>query len=144
MREPLSKLREEKGQVLPIALAALALGSVLVGSFLHTTSVHKIASRNYSGSIMTQYSSGAGAEDAIWRLTNGTLADQMAGEGDYVTYSLSEEINGLVPEITVTRGAGNVSIEYDIDSIAGSQSINTDIIVEGGNVTIDTWKIQKE
>ena len=96
-------MKGEKGQALPLALVALAIGAILVTPFARSVSVNSIASRTYSSSILQQYSSDAGVEDAIWDLTKGTLADQLTAPGDTVSYSLSGSVNEVVPNISVTR-----------------------------------------
>lgn len=96
-------IKGEKGQVLALALAVLGVGAVLIGPFLQGVSIHSIASRNYGTSTSQGYSSDCGIEDAIWRLTNGTLTSQLTDVGDTVSYTLSESINGIAPTISVTR-----------------------------------------
>ena len=137
-------IRSEGGQVLPMVLVVLAIGVLIVGPFLHSTSTNSIASRNYSDAILIQYSCEAGVEDAIWDLTYGTLASQMSGPGDSANYTLGESINGYTPSIVVTRGAGNTSIEYEIISTADGERTRADIVIQGGNVSVDSWQIEKE
>jgi len=96
-------MKDEKGQALPLALAALAVGVLLITPFLESVSVHSIASRTYRSSILQLYSSDAGVEDAIWALTNGSLAAQLTAPGDSASHSVSESVNNIEPTITVTR-----------------------------------------
>ncbi len=97
------RMRKEKGHALPIALAALAVGTLLVMPFLHITGTGNAASRVYGGSGSERYASEAGVEDAIWRLTNGDLAGQLPTAGASVSYSLGYAVNGIVPQVSVTR-----------------------------------------
>ena len=124
-------MKDEKGQALPLALVALAVGGLLVTPFLRSVSVNSIASRNYSGSIAEQYSSDAGVEDAIWNLTNGTLAAELTAPGDTASYSLSESVNGVVPTISVTRDRVNLATD---DFESGGWS--------GGSGWVDAWHRQ--
>ena len=96
-------MKDEKGQALPLALAALAVGVLLITPFLESVSVHSIASRTYTSSMLQLYSSDAGVEDAIWGLTNGSLADELTAPGDTVSHSVSEAVNDISPSISITR-----------------------------------------
>ena len=124
-------MKGEKGQALPLALVALSVGVLLITPFLHSVSANSIASRNYSGSILQQYSSDAGVEDAIWRLTKGTLADQLTASRDTVSYSLSESVNGLTPDVMVTRDEAIVASD---DFESGGWS--------GGSGWLNDWYYQ--
>jgi len=67
---------DSRGQVLPLALAALAMGAVLVSPFLVDASVNLLASRRVDASIKDYYSADAGVEWALWRLqANPALTD---------------------------------------------------------------------
>ncbi len=137
-------IRSESGQSLPLVLVALAVGVLIVMPFLHSTSTYSIASRNYNNAILVQYSCEAGVEHAIGNLTYGTLASQMGSPGANVSYTLWESINGYTPSIVVTRGSGNTSIEYEIISTTEGKKTRVDINIQGGNVSIDSWQIEKE
>ncbi len=60
--------RDSSGQVLPLALAALAMGAVLVSPFLVDASVNLLAARRVDASIKDYYSADAGVEWALWHL----------------------------------------------------------------------------
>lgn len=125
-------MKDEKGQALPLALVALAIGSLLITPFMHSVSVNNIASRTFSGSIVQQYSSDAGVEDAIWSLTNGTLAAQLAAPGDTASYSLSEAVNGFVPSISATRDKVNIaSDDFESGGWSGGSGWLNDWYQEG-------------
>jgi hypothetical protein len=119
---------DEKGQALPIALVILGLGALMIAPFLGHVSTNLIGSRTYESVAERRYSSDAGVEHAIWRLTNDGLAEQIPKAGDSISYQC-DEINGSVPNITVTTetaGIGGVpgeildeiidTLEFDIHS----------------------------
>ena len=123
---------DERGQVLPAALVALALGSLLVGSFLSYVTTSLVASRVNSQSVQSQYAAGAGAEDAIWRLMYGDLTNTvLTVPGDTLDYELDDPVNGLSPDITVTRAEALVAGE---DFETGDWS--------GGTGWLDDWHPQ--
>ncbi len=95
----------EKGQALPLAMAALALGALVVPVFMKSVSVNSTTSRIYSSSMRQLYSCDAGVEDAIWYL---------------------QQRESEVPQFTINGNAVNVTIEdeggqiYKVTSIATS------------------------
>ena len=105
------RMRKEKGHALPIALAALAVGTLLVMPFLHITGTGNAASRIYTATASERYASEAGVEDAIWKLTKGTLAEQMPGSGDSTSYAMDQMINGMTVEVSVTRDQVSIASE---------------------------------
>jgi len=70
MRKLLRLVNDSTAQALPLALVALALGSLLVSPFLVNASVNLLASRQIDSSIRDYYSADAGVEWALWRLKN--------------------------------------------------------------------------
>ncbi len=60
----------DRGQALPLALVALAVGAVLVAPFLTNVSVNLLASRKTDEAIADYYSADAGIEWGLWRLKN--------------------------------------------------------------------------
>jgi hypothetical protein len=91
----------EKGQALPMALVVLGLGALMIAPFLGHVSTNLIGSRIYESVTEERFSSDAGVEHAIWRLTNDGLAEQLPEAGDSISYQCNA-INGNVPNITVT------------------------------------------
>jgi hypothetical protein len=91
----------EKGQALPMALVVLGLGALMIAPFLGHVSTNLIGSRIYESVTEERFSSDAGVEHAIWRLTNDGLAEQLPEAGDSINYQCNA-INGNVPDITVT------------------------------------------
>jgi len=96
-------LKDEKGQALPLALIALVLGALLVGSFLSYVSTNLLASRLVDRLVDDQYAADAGVEDAVWNLVFGDFAESLQEVGDTLTYSPTESVNGLLSSVTVTR-----------------------------------------
>lgn len=109
------KVRDERGQALPLALVALAIGALLVPVFMQSVSVHTVAARNNSSSLVQQYSAEAGIEDAIWQLASGDLASELTFPGDTTGYTLSAPVNDIVPGILVTRVQESIAID-DLES----------------------------
>lgn len=95
----------EKGQALPLAILALAIGTLVITPFLGHASSNLIGSRFYEEAIIRHSSCDAGIEHAIWSLTRGDLAEQFSEPGDEVTYQLGEAVNGLTTTVTVTANA---------------------------------------
>jgi len=120
----------ERGQSLPLAMLALALGTQIISPFLGHASSSLIGSRIYEQGITELYSCDAGVEHAIWRLTNGGLPDQLLNIGDNTTYQLDETINGIAPSIAVTRLATSAEVSVD-DFESGGLS--------GGSNWLDAW-----
>ena len=69
VKKLLRLVNDSNGQALPLALAALALGGLLVTPFLVNASANLLASRHVDSSIRDYYSADAGVEWALWRLT---------------------------------------------------------------------------
>ena len=61
-------MNDEKGQVLPLAMLALALGSLVITPFISYASSSLIGSRVHEEVITEQYSCDAGIEWALWKL----------------------------------------------------------------------------
>ena len=104
-------LKDEKGQALPLALIALVLGALLVGSFLSYVSTNLLASRLVDRLVDDQYAADAGVEDAIWNLVYGDFAESLQEVGYTLIYSPTESVNGLLSSVTVTRV--NTAVAWD-------------------------------
>jgi len=97
----------ERGQALAVALVALSVGTVLMGTSLGLLSTNLVASRNFGDLMTEQYSADAGVEDAIWNLVYGDLATTLTEPG--IPYWLTETVNGLTASVTVTRDKSNIA-----------------------------------
>ncbi|MDD5189556.1 MAG: hypothetical protein PHE50_00755 [Dehalococcoidales bacterium] len=95
--------RNQQGQALPLAMAALILGGLVIAPILTQTSGALTGSRVYQTIIKDTYTADAGVEHAIWRLTNDGLAAALPLAGNSTTYTLPNQVNGLAPTITVTN-----------------------------------------
>ena len=106
----------EKGQILPLALLVLVIGTLAVAPFLRHAGTSLIGSRTYRDAMVKgSYSCDVGIEHGIWRLTNDGLAEKLPDPGDSISYKLEETVNGVTPKITVTTksvsgGVGGVSV----------------------------------
>jgi hypothetical protein len=131
----------EKGQALPLAILALAIGMLVIAPFLGHASSSLISSRAYGEVIAHRNACDAGVEHAIWSLTRGGLAEQLPDPGDEITYQLGEILNGVSTTVTVTAnvvGSGGTvgdiggvidTLEYDT-----SDGFEPDIIQISSNV----------
>jgi len=97
------KIKSEKGQALPMVMIAILAGALIIPPFLGHTGTSLIGSRIYTQAIHSQYACDAGAEHAIWNLTDGGLTASIPAAGDMVSYSLDESINGLGANVTVSN-----------------------------------------
>jgi len=122
-------MNSEEGHALLMALAVLAMSTLLVVPFLHMVSTTQVSSRVYSDSLADRYSSDAGVEDAIWRLTNGDLAAELPTPGDSTSYALDDEVNETTIEVEVTKGHGVIARD-DFESGAWS----------GGTGWLGSWQ----
>ena len=66
-------LLAQGGQALPLALVALAVGTLLVSPFLADVSANLLAGRRTDENIADYYSADAGIEWGLWRLKNKPL-----------------------------------------------------------------------
>jgi hypothetical protein len=138
----------EKGQALPIAMIALAFGTLVISPFLTHASSNLIGSRAYGEQMAEIYSCDAGIEHAIWSLTNGGLAEQFTSPGDEIIYGLGEAINGFSPVIAitanVTASGGTIGDIADavIDTLEfdTSNSYEPEIIRVSGNVSAVAYR----
>jgi len=109
-------MNNQKGQALPMAILALAIGALVVVPFLSHAGTSILSSRVYAEEIGSRTASDAGVEHAIWSLKNGTLAEQIPGPGDQIIYQVTEPLNGVTPTVTVTTDAIASGIVGDIDT----------------------------
>jgi hypothetical protein len=137
----------ESGQALPIVLAALALGIMVVAPFLSHASSNLISSQNYKLMLYEQYSADAGIEQAIWRLDQDDLALKLTDVNDTTSYTLDKEVNNIQPVIKVTRISSNTGGEnqdtFKVQSRAGATTITAEVLLKDGQVKIESWQVTK-
>jgi adhesin HecA-like repeat protein len=117
-------MNSQKGQALPLALLALAIGMLTIAPFLGHVSSSLIGSRIYEQAISEQYSADAGVEYAIWNLQSG---ESEVPEG--------EELE--LPQFTLNNKTVNVTIENQGEQIYKITSIATSD--DGSSSTIESY-----
>jgi len=116
------RIHDSHGQVLPLAMAALALGAVLVSPFLVDASVNLLASRRVDSAIKDYYSADAGVEWALWRLSGNPALTASASYVEAPLQPTPPAINGAAfPTTEIRRVPGGMSetITPDWQSGAG-------------------------
>jgi len=78
-------------------------------------------------------------EHAIWDLTYDDLADQLTSPGDSTSYQLSEAINGIAPDITVSLGWETIASDnFESGGWTGGTGWLADWYYEGGASIVTT------
>jgi hypothetical protein len=95
-------LHQESGQVLPIALAVITLGILVVGPFLNHAGTALKSSGEYKQLMRENYACEAGIEQAIWALTNNSLPGTLSEVGSTLTYNLNQTVNSLTCQVAIT------------------------------------------
>lgn len=133
---------KHQGQALPIVLACVALGALVITPFLTHAGTDLASSQNYAQMLSQATSLEAGVEQAIWGLSYENLASQIPNLGDYTTYSLPNSINTLTPDIIVTNGgdSGPDITTYHVQSATGSKLLMSSINIEGNTSKILSWR----
>ena len=96
-------MNSEKGQALPLALLALAIGTLVIAPFLGHASSSLIGSRIYGQAITEQYSCDAGVEWALWRLKENPLLTFITAYDSTPLEPIPSEINGSLFPTTELR-----------------------------------------
>lgn len=91
-------MNSEKGQALPLAILALAIGTLVITPFLGHASSNLIGSRVYEQSLAELYSCDAGIEYAIWGLLSGNL-------------EVAESTTEALPQFTINNKTVYVTVE---------------------------------
>ncbi len=133
-------MKSEKGQALPLVLIAIAVGALVIPSFLSHIGTSLIGSRTYAQGIYAQYAADSGAEHAIWNLAYGGLSANLTSPGDNVGYSLGESVNGLAVNVSVIKTAEPDF--YDITSSAGDRALIASVSVNSSRANVLSWKIE--
>jgi len=87
-------MNSEKGQTFPLALIALAVGSLVISPFLGHASSVLTGSRIYGQAMTEQYSCDAGIEWALWRLMEEPLLTTSPDYDSTPLEPIPSEING--------------------------------------------------
>ncbi len=117
-------MNSQKGQALPLALVALAIGVLTIAPFLSHAGSSLIGSRIYQQSTSEQYSADAGVEYAIWHLQSG---ESEVPEG--------EELE--LPQFMLNSQSVNVTIDNQGEQIYKITSIATSD--DGSSTTIEAY-----
>jgi len=122
-----------RGQALPIVLATLALGIMVIGPLLNHASISLAASTQYQDIIFETYAADAGIEMAISGLSQSGQDNNSNSVNN--TYS-GDKINGITPEITITELTDVDNSSNNNNGNNGNQSNNNkkpDNSVTGSN-----------
>jgi predicted acyltransferase (DUF342 family) len=154
-------MNSEKGQALPLAMLALAIGTLVIAPFLGHASSSLTGSHVYEQGIDELYSCDSGIEYAIWSLQSGTLevtegeteilpeftinsktvdvsVENLGSDIYLVTATAtSEDGHSTTIESYISYGGGGWSSDGDIDEATeGDVYVDGDVNV-GGNVEVD-------
>jgi len=147
MRKWLFSPENEKGQVLPIVLVALVVGSFLVLPSLRSVSTSIKAGEGIKANEKGLYAAEAGIQDAAWKLTTGVI-DPSDIEG-YYTYTLPDTINNNTVNVTISYANELSGVAIGVGphttEVSESYSYNGDVytyqltLLRGvmGNIKID-------
>jgi hypothetical protein len=90
------------GAALPIVLALLALGALVITPFLNHAGVNLKSSAGYTALMQANNSCEAGIEEAIWALNYNHFSDQFSKVGNTLNYTVAQSINQINPSVSVT------------------------------------------
>lgn len=94
-------MNSEKGQALPLALLALAVGMLVISPFMRHASISLISSQTYGQAMTEQYSADAGVEHAIWRVKyEPGFAESLTADDPTEDYLIT--VNYITENIEVT------------------------------------------
>ena len=102
-------MTSQKGQAMPLAMLALALGTLVITPFLGHASSSLIGSNIYEQGITELYSCDAGIEWALWRLKNDPVLTTDTTYGSTPLEPIPSQINGSsfpTTEIRFVEDAG--------------------------------------
>jgi len=111
----------ERGQALPLALVALALGMLVISPFLGHVGSSLVSSGTYTQAIALRYAADAGVEYAIWYLQKGEPQVPQGGELQLPQFA----VNGKAVDVIIYSEGGQI---YQIVSTAADE--------DEGSVTI--------
>ena len=121
----------EKGQALPLAMFALAFGTLVISPFLGHASSSLVGSRIYEQAITERYSCDSGIEWALWRIKNNPV----------LTTNTTYDSTALEPFPSQINGSSFPTTELRFDEDAGATETITPEWQDGEgehNYNIDT------
>jgi hypothetical protein len=151
-----SLVRDEKGQALILALILLVIGGLIMAPLLAYMSTGVVAGGAYEKKADELYAADAGAEDAVWKIQDGTEVRPPSCITDPTSWNYSiSDVNGKSVAVTITY-VSNVTHTYHIvstatgdgsgtkidayvtgDTVAGDFSgITNNVITSQGNITL--------
>jgi len=133
----------EKGQALPLALVALAVGTLLITPLLTNVSVNVIANRHTEEAVADRYSADAGIEWGLWRLKNNPALTTSTSYIQPPLQPTPAAINGdsfPTTEIRYVSGAGT-TVTYDLRSQRDGRIIEVRVRASPSGVSIVSWQV---
>lgn len=149
-------MNSQKGQALPLALVALAIGMLVVAPFLSQAGSSLIGSRIYEQAIDEQYSADAGVEYAIWQIQSGesevpegeqlelpqfalnskTVNVTIANEGEWI-YKITSTATSDDGSSTTIEAYVSITVGFfDGDIGLGNNGEFTGDVLADGNITL--------
>jgi hypothetical protein len=122
-----SLVKDEKGQALILALILLVIGGLIMAPLLSYMSTGVIAGGAYEKKADELYAADAGAEDAVWKIQDGTEVRPPSCITDPTSWNYSiSDVNGKSVAVTITY-VSNVTHTYHIVSTATGDGSGTKI-----------------
>ncbi len=150
-------MNSQKGQALPLAMMALAFGTLVITPFLGHASSSLIGSRLYEQGITELYSCDAGIEWALWQLKNNPLLTFITDYDSTPLEPIPSDINGSpfptmelrfvefsedTRMISLEWEDGQGEHEYDFDATdAGIIFVRIDNITASKTVIVELSKV---
>lgn len=125
------RTRDEKGQVMVLALVLLLIGGLIAAPLLSFTGTGLLTGEVYETRTAELYAADAGVVDAVWKISSGEVV-LCPGDPHY-EYTISD-INGKTVDIAITsidgyEGSANLTGTYQILSTATGEDSGTEIEV---------------
>ena len=147
-RRLIPRLRTSHGQALPVAIAALAIGAVLVTPLLVGASTGSRFTATVGIRAMERYSMDAGVEWSGWRLLSNPLLTSDTSFNAVVLQPLPATVNGAAfppTEIRFVSGAGAVEGQSPAWQSGGGDQCYTFSASEAGllsaRITVDAGQV---
>ncbi len=105
---------DSRGQFLPLALAAMGIGALLVTPFLVDASVNLLASRHVDAAILDEYSGDSGIEWALWRLKSDPELTNVTVYSEAPLQPTPTALNGAAFPTTEIRRVANAGMSQTI------------------------------